>query len=110
MLNHIIIVGKVKEAPVIKETSSGLKYCYVLVDVVRPFKNSEGGYDVDTLNCTMWRNLAENSLMYCKVGAIVGIKGRLQSSMYTKDNGNTFYNYDVVVEKVTFISSPKEDA
>lgn len=108
MLNHIILVGKVKEVPVLKETSSGIKFANVLIDVVRNFKNSEGEYESDTISCIMWRGVAESSLEYCQKGAIVGVKGRLQSHAYTNEEKITYYNYDIVVEKISFVSSSEE--
>lgn len=107
-MNHLIIVGKVKQVPEIKETNSGLKYANVVVEVTRNFRNSNGDYETDLITCTMWRGVAESSMMYCVKDAIVGIKGRLQSQAYTNEQGNTYYNYEVVVEKISFVANPNK--
>lgn len=44
----------------------------------------------------MFNNLSDTLNEYCKVGDLVGVKGRIQSSNI------------LVVEKVTFLSSKKE--
>lgn len=103
MFNHIIIVGTILQTPEIKITSSGLKYANLLVDTQRGFRNSDGEYDHDVLSCTMWRGMVENSLPYCKKGSVVGIKGRIQSHPYTNEDGKTYYNYDIIIEKISYI-------
>lgn len=108
MLNHIVLIGKVIETPVLKETNSGLKYANLLLDVQRSFRSSDGQYDHDTINCTMWRGIAESSMPYCIKGNIVAIKGRVQSHTHTNEEGVTYYNYDFIVEKISYIF--QEDA
>ena len=41
----------------------------------------------------------------CHKGDIVGVKGRLQTSVYEDDDNNKKYGMDVVAEKITFLSS-----
>lgn len=108
MLNQIIIVGKVKETPVVKETSSGIPYSNLIVETKRSFKNSEGIYETDAFSVLMWRGIAESCADVCNVGNLVGIKGRLQSSVYQKEDGNIFYNYEIVAEKVSFLNMKDE--
>ena len=44
-----------------------------------------------------------------KKGDIVGVKGRLQTSNYEKEDGSKVFKLDVVAEKVTFLSSRSKD-
>ena len=44
-----------------------------------------------------------------KQGDILGVKGRMQSSSYEKENGEKVYKVDVIAERVTFLSSKKKD-
>ena len=39
---------------------------------------------------------------------LIGVKGRIQTSSYEKD-GETKYAIDIIAEKVTFLSSKRED-
>ncbi|MFV0381854.1 MAG: single-stranded DNA-binding protein [Breznakia sp.] len=105
MLNQIVIVGKVKEMPELKETNSSIKYALLTLDVNRNFKNSEGVFESDTIVCTLWRGIAESCLDVCEVGSLVGIKGRLQSRSYTNEENRTFINYEVIAEKVSFLDA-----
>ena len=40
--------------------------------------------------------------------ALIGIKGRLQSSKYEDENKKVHYITDVIAERVTFLSSNKK--
>ena len=52
----------------------------------------------------MWKGIAENTATYVKRGDLVGIKGRIQTRTYEK-NDETKYATEVIAEKVTFLSS-----
>ncbi len=99
MLNQVILVGRlVKDLKVEKEEET--KICKINLAIPRSFKNADGTYDTDFIECIAFDSIAENTSEYCNKGDIVGIKGRLQS----KDN-----KMELIAEKVTFLSSkPKE--
>ena len=51
-----------------------------------------------------------NTSEYCRKGDIIGVKGRLQSSTYEKEDGSKAYKMELIAEKVTFLSSkPKNE-
>ena len=77
--------------------------------IPRSFKNAEGEYETDFVECTLWNNIAENTAEYCKKGDIVGVKGRLQTNNYEKEDGSKVFKLDVVAEKVTFLSSRSKE-
>lgn len=104
MLNQCVLVGKVKEAPVIKKTANGIANATLLLDVERGFRNSNGDVDIDTFSVTLWRGIAEECISFCNPGAIVGIRGRLQANVHNASNEVTYYNAEVIAEKVSFLS------
>ena len=59
-----------------------------------------GEYETDFIPVTLWQGIAEQTTNYCKKGDLVGVKGRLQVR-----EGKV----EVVAEKVTFLSSKKEN-
>lgn len=100
-MNQFTIVGRVAEKPVIKESASGNRFCQLLIEEVRPYKNANGESDSDVYAITLWKGLTEANF---KKGEVVGVKGRLQSNNYEKD-GNVYYRVDFIAEKVTFIDA-----
>ena len=104
MLNNAVIVVRIVQNPELKETEKGGKLANIVLAVPRSFKNSNGEYETDFINCTLWRGIAESTAEYCKKGDLVGIKGRIQTSNYQDSEGNKKYTTEVVAEKVTFLS------
>ena len=109
MLNHVVLVGRIVQEPVVKETDSGKKVSNITIAVNRPYKNINGEYDTDFIPCTLWMGIAENTAEYCSKGDIVGVKGRVQSRTVEKD-GKKETQVDIICEKITFLSSKPKDA
>lgn len=102
MLNQLVIAGRLTQNPEIKELENGKKVCTITVAVPRSYKNADGTYDTDFIDCILWNGIAENTCEYCKKGDLVGIKGRLQITI--NENVKTI---EVIAEKVSFLSSKK---
>lgn len=107
-MNQIVLVGRITKDPEINEAENGKKVTSITLAVQRPFKNIDGLYEADFIRCVLFNVIAENTCEYCHTGDIVGIKGRLQTSSYQDQDGNTKYSMEVIAERVTFLSSKKE--
>ena len=103
MINNIVIVGKVVEAPEIKETAMGNKVCSLLLEVERNFPNADGIYQSDLIPVNLWRGMAEE-VSNCKPGMLIGVKGRLQTYEAKSKAGNEFRALNVVAETITYLS------
>ena len=107
MLNQVIIVGRLVEKPILEENKNGKKVCNITLAVPRSYRNADGIYETDFIKCTLWNVIAENTTEYCDKGDLVGVKGRLETSVYEKENGEKYRIISVVAEKVSFLSSSK---
>ena len=105
MLNQVVLVGRIVKNPELRVTDSGKKVTTVTLAVPRSYKNSTGEYDTDFLDCTLWTNVAENTVEYCQTGDMVGVKGRIQTRIFQDEEGNKNKKTEIVAEKVTFLSS-----
>ena len=76
--------------------------------VPRTYKNLNGEYDTDFIDCTLWTGVAENTSEYCKTGDILGVRGRIQSRIIEKDDGTKYKKMEIIAEKVSFLSSTKD--
>lgn len=72
MLNQVVLVGRVVRKPEISTYSRG-KYSKLTLAVPRSYKNVEGNYETDFIDCTLWQGVAENTCEYCNKGDIVGV-------------------------------------
>ncbi|MEG2330430.1 single-stranded DNA-binding protein [Anaerorhabdus sp.] len=103
MLNQCVLVGKVKESPIIKKTPNGTTTATLLLDVERAFRNSNGEIEYDVFAITLWRGIAEDC-QACEPGTLVGIRGRLQANVHSASNDITYYNAEIIAEKLSFLS------
>lgn len=109
MLNQIILVGRLTRNIMVHKSESGAKVATISLAIPRSFKNSEGNYDTDFIDCVAFDSVAENTSEYCTKGDIVGVKGRVQSKVVEKEDGKKEYLLDIIAEKITFLSSKKSD-
>ena len=108
MLNQSVIVGRLVRDPELYETENGNKVTNITLAVPRSYKNMDGEYETDFINCTLWKGIAENAAEYCHKGDLLGVKGRLQSRTIEEEEHNTTV-MELVAEKVTYLSSKKVD-
>ena len=109
VLNQIVLVGRLVKMPEVFTTESGKRMTYLTLAIPRTFKNSAGEYDTDFIDCVLWNTVAETTSEYCKQGDLIGIKGRVQSRMVEDEDGNNYKKIEIIAEKVTFLSSKKEE-
>lgn len=95
MLNQSVLVGRIAKLPDVTNENG----CYVTLAVSRNFKNADGEYQTDMLPCLLFGGVVDTTLNYCKVGDIIGVKGRLEE----KDE-----NMILVAEKVTLLTNKSE--
>lgn len=106
MINHVVVVGRLTRKPELKFTTNGTKYTQFIVATQRNFKNKDGEYEADFINCRLWRTAAENFTKFTDKGSFVGIEGRIQTSSYDKD-GRTVYIMEVVAESFSLLETKK---
>lgn len=108
MLNQIILVGRLTRDIAVHKSDNGIKVATISLAIPRSFKNSEGSYDTDFIDCVAFDNIAENTSEYCSKGDIVGVKGRVQSRVIEKEDSKESV-MEIIAEKVTFLSSKKAE-
>ena len=74
MLNYINLVGRLVRKPKLSKSDSGKTVTTVTLAVPRSFKNIDGVYDTDFIDCTCWDSVAINTHEYCDAGDVLCIK------------------------------------
>lgn len=97
MVNQLVIVGRISE--IVKESD---KKVIVDIKVPRSYKNIDGEYSSDIATITLYNTIAQNTIEYCNVGDLIGIKGRIERLDKNKP-------MEILAEKITFLSSKKEN-
>ena len=113
MLNNVVLVGRVVEAPVLRRFEGDYSGTFITLAVARPFKSYENKQEVDFIRVIVWEGLAENASLYCHKGDIIGIRGRLSVRKIEARIGDSndikqLSTIDVIGERIVFISSAKK--
>lgn len=104
-MNKAILVGRLTRDPELKSTANGTNVCSFSVAVNRRYKNAEGNYDADFINCTAWRQTAEFVSKYFTKGRMIGVVGSIQTRNYDDKEGKKVYVTEVAADEVYFVES-----
>jgi single-strand DNA-binding protein len=108
MLNHTILTGRLVRDPELRYTSSGVPVTNFTLAVNKNYKNDSGETEADFINCVAWRQVGETIGHLTHKGALIGVRGRLQSRSFESD-GKTVYVTEVNVEEFAFLEKKKEE-
>lgn len=106
-MNKCMLVGRLTRDPEIRYTQGENESCIARFSIAinRRFKNAEGNYDADFINCVAFGKGGEFIEKYFKKGMAIGISGRIQTGNYINKDGVKVYTTDVVVEEAEFVES-----
>ena len=104
-MNKTILIGRLTRDVDLRYTQSGKAVGNFTLAVNRNFKNEQGEYDADFINCVAWGKTAENLANYMKKGNQIAVDGRIQTRTYENNEGKTVYVTEVVAENVQFLES-----
>lgn len=108
MLNKVILTGRLTATPELKKTTTDVSVASFSLAVQRNYKNGNGEYDTDFINCVAWRNQAEFICKYFDKGQLVTVVGSLTSRRYEDANGNKRTAIEVVADEVLFTESKND--
>jgi single-strand DNA-binding protein len=107
MMNQFWGVGRLVAQPEAKESENGKKYLNFTIAVPRSYKNADGEYDTDFLDVVTFGQIADTTAEYCKKGDLVGVKGRIETSVYENEAGEKKKTTQIIADRITFLSSSK---
>ncbi len=106
-MNKVNLIGRLARDPELRTTGNGVSVSSFTLAVNRRFKNAEGNYDADFINCVAWRQQAEFVAKYFTKGRMLGLCGSIQTRNYEKD-GNTVYITEVVADEIHYVGGRKQ--
>lgn len=108
-MNETHLIGRLTKDAELMYNSNNIAATRFTLAVNRSFKNAEGEREADFISCVAWRKTAELISKHFKKGSEIGITGRIQTGSYEKEDGSKVYTTDVIVEKIHFVGSKKEE-
>ena len=108
-MNNVSLIGRLTKGPDLRYTSSGMAVAIFSLAVQRSFRNKDGEYEADFINCVCWNKSGETLANHVRKGQRIGVTGRIQTRNYENEQGNRVYVTEVVVEGFTFLEK-KDDS
>lgn len=108
-MNKVILVGRLTKDPDVRYSEDRKCSARYSLAVQRSYKNSNGQYDADFINCIAFGRTAEFAEKWLKKGSKISIIGSIRTGNYTNKEGQKVYTTDVVVEENEFVESKSEE-
>lgn len=106
-MNSCNFIGRFVKDPVLNVTKTQKKVVGYTLAVQRTYKNSNGEYEADFIDCISWENQAELIVAHFKKGDLIGVTGRTETRI-NEYNGFKSKRSDLVVERITFCERKKD--
>ena len=110
MINNVVLIGRLTRDVDLRYTLQKQAVGQFTLAVNRNFKNQNGEYDADFINCVIWGKSAENFANWTKKGNLVGITGRVQTRNYENQQGQRVYVTEVVAESFQLLEKRDNSA
>lgn len=110
MINNVVLIGRLTRDVELRYTPQNQAVGQFTLAVIRNFKNQNGEYDADFINCVIWGKFAENFANWTKKGNLVGITGRIQTRNYENQQGQRVYVTEMVAESFQLLEKRDNSA
>lgn len=114
-MNVVILYGRLTRDPELKYSQGGVANCFATVAVDRGMSREKreeaeaaGRPTADFIGIKSFGKTAELLANYFRKGNRVALEGRIQTGSYEK-NGERVYTTDVIVNRLHFVESAKEN-
>jgi single-strand DNA-binding protein len=88
MINRVVLVGRLTRDPELRRTATGVSIASFSIAVDDTRKGPNGEKLTIFMNCSAFRNTAENVVKFCRKGSLVGVDGRLTQRKYVRRSDN----------------------
>lgn len=109
MVNNVVLVGRITRDIELKATSNGRELVNFSIAVNRNFKNAQGGYDADFINCVAFGQTAKFMSMYLAKGRLISVTGRISTRNYENNQGQRVYVTEIIADNVSGLDSQRRD-
>ena len=108
-MNKVELIGRLTHNVEMRQTPNGVSLARFSIAVTRRFKNSNGEYDADFINCVAWRQTGEFIAKHFQKGGMIAVVGSIQSRSWDGNDGKKQYATEVVVDEVYFTGAKKQN-
>lgn len=109
-MNKVCLTGRITKNIELKYNQNNIAITSFTLAVTRKFKNQNGEYESDFINCIAYKSTAELLNKYVKKGDLLGIEGRMHTRNYEDKDGKRVYVTEVIVDSIDFLQSRKDES
>lgn len=109
MLNNVVLLGRLTRNVEVRYTSNEKAVGNFTLAIQRRYKNANGEYDTDFIDCTIFGKTAETLSKYSKKGDLIGVEGNLQKRVYEDKEKKKHYVTEVMIDNITFLPKQKQE-
>lgn len=108
-MNYNVYFGRLVADPELRYTQAGRAVTRFTIAVRRNYKNKDGKYDADFIDCVVWGSAAERFAKDFNKGNRVIVRGRMETNLVKDRNGNTTKWYRLVVREWDYVDPRQID-
>ena len=108
-MNKVVLSGRLTKDVEFRATPDGTTISSFTVAVNRKYKDQNGNYPTDFINCKAFRNTAEFINKYFHKGDRINIEGEIRTGSYDDKDGNKRYTFEVVANEVEIVETKKQE-
>lgn len=109
MVNNAVLTGRLVKDPELKYYNGEKSICYFTIAVNRNYKNANGEYDADFINCKAYRQTAEYLSNFCRKGDLIGVVGSIEINKKDDNMGVTQYYTNISCQNVNKLQTAPEN-
>ena len=103
-INSVVLAGRITKEPELRKTQTGKSVCSFTLACDRP-KAKDGESSADFISCVAWNQSADYLCTYAHIGDLIGVTGSIQTRSYDDQSGQRRYVTEVLVNRLTILSS-----
>ena len=103
-INSVVLAGRITKEPELRKTQSGKSVCSFVIACDRP-KTKDSEISADFIACVAWNQSADYLCSYAHTGDLIGVTGSIQTRSYDDQSGQRRYVTEVLVNRLTILSS-----
>lgn len=105
-MNKVMMVGRMVETPVLKNTQNGVAVTSFRIAVS---KKSAADGDAHFFTVVAWRGLAENCANFLVSGQRIAVSGELIPRNFQASDGSTKYTTEIKADEIEFLDRPRRE-
>lgn len=108
-MNKVILMGRLTQDVDLRQTPQGVSVARFSIAVNRRYKDQNGNYPADFINCVAWRQTGEFVSRYFRKGSMIAVTGSIQTRTWEGQDGKKNYATEVVVDEAHFTGSRADE-